>query len=75
MSPSPPEQISDPDQQSIPENVFDAATNAFGSEAMTYLDTANFALGGRTPRELLMKKDGPRIVLIEIQTHIGGGPV
>lgn len=71
-----PEQTSDRDQQPIPESVLDAATHAFGSEAMAYLDAPNFALGGRSPRELLHSEtDGQRIVINEIQAHVDGGPI
>ncbi|ULQ46310.1 MbcA/ParS/Xre antitoxin family protein [Flagellatimonas centrodinii] len=62
-------------RQPIPESVLNAATDAFGSEAMAYLDAPNYALGGRSPRELLKTTDGQRTVLNEIQAHVGGGPI
>lgn len=75
MYPSSPEQTSGPEQLPIPEDVLIAATAAYGGEAMHYLDTPNYALGGRSPRELLSRRDGQRIVLNEIQAHLGGGPI
>lgn len=44
-------------------------------EAVTYLKTPNFALGGMAPRELLQTAEGEQLVLNEIQTHADGGPV
>lgn len=75
MCPSSPGETREQDQPPIPEGVLNAATDAFGSEAMHYLDAPNYALGGRSPRELLMRMDGQRIVLNEIQAHLGGGPI
>jgi putative toxin-antitoxin system antitoxin component (TIGR02293 family) len=40
-----------------------------------YLRTANFALGGATPLELLRTAEGEQLVLNELQTHSAGGPV
>lgn len=40
-----------------------------------YLRTANFALGGATPLELLKTAEGEQLVLNELQTHSAGGPV
>ena len=53
------------------------ATQALGDveEAMTYLKTPNFALGGMAPRELLQTAEGEQLVLNEIQAHADGGPV
>lgn len=70
-----PEQTNDRDQQPIPESVLKAATDAFGQGATVYLDAPNYALGGRSPRELLKTTEGHRTVLNEIQAHVGGGPI
>lgn len=53
------------------------AARALGSaeEARAYLKTPNFALGGMTPRELLLTAEGEQLVLNELQTHMDGGPV
>lgn len=53
------------------------AAQALGEveEAMTYLKTPNFALGGMAPRELLQTAEGEQLVLNEIQAHADGGPV
>lgn len=53
------------------------AASALGSaeEARAYLKTPNFALGGMTPRELLLTAEGEQLVLNELQTHRDGGPV
>ncbi len=75
MSPTSSEQTSNPNQQPIPESVLKAATEAFGQGATVYLDAPNYALGGRSPRELLRNMEGERIVLNEIQAHVGGGPI
>jgi putative toxin-antitoxin system antitoxin component (TIGR02293 family) len=40
-----------------------------------YLHTPNFALGGSTPLELLKTAEGEQLVLTELQTQAGGGPV
>lgn len=40
-----------------------------------YLQTPNFALGGATPLELLKTSEGEQLVLTELQTQAGGGPV
>jgi putative toxin-antitoxin system antitoxin component (TIGR02293 family) len=40
-----------------------------------YLRTANFALGGATPLELLKTAEGEQLVLNELQTQSAGGPV
>lgn len=42
--------------------------------AATYMRTKNFALGGRTPYELVATEEGTRQVLAEISAHAGGGP-
>lgn len=44
-------------------------------EARAYLKTPLFALGGITPRELLVSADGEQLVINELQTHMDGGPV
>jgi hypothetical protein len=75
MSPKSSEQTSDLDQQPIPERVLKAAIDAFGQGATVYLDAPNYALGGRSPRELLKTTDGQQTVLSEIQAHVGGGPI
>lgn len=75
MSPTSSEQTSNPNQQPIPESVLEAATEAFGQEATVYLHAPNYALGGRSPRELLKTTDGQQTVLSEIQAHVGGGPI
>lgn len=75
MSPTSSEQTSDLDQQPVPECVLKAATDAFGQEATVYLDAPNYALGGRSPRELLKTTDGQQTVLNEIQAHVDGGPL
>lgn len=47
-----------------------------GSEvAATYMLTRNFALGGRTPAELVATDEGTRRVLSEISAQSAGGPV
>jgi len=44
-------------------------------EARAYLKTPQFALGGVTPREMLLKTEGEQLVINELQTHMDGGPV
>ncbi|WP_293002622.1 MbcA/ParS/Xre antitoxin family protein [Nevskia sp.] len=39
-----------------------------------YLTTPNFALGGRTPAELLQTEAGQQQVLSELQAHLDCGP-
>lgn len=39
-----------------------------------YLTTPNFALGGKTPMELLQTEDGRQQVLSELQAHLDCGP-
>jgi uncharacterized protein (DUF2384 family) len=53
------------------------AGDVFGSleAARTYLRTPNFALGGAIPRDLLKTAEGEQMVLSELQTQAGGGPV
>ena len=53
------------------------ATQALGDveEAIAYLRTPNFALGGMAPRELLQTAEGEQLVLNEIQAQADGGPV
>ena len=57
--------------------VFMMAADLFGSPdlARSYLRTANFALGGAAPRDLLKTADGEQVVLSELQAHADGGPV
>ena len=53
------------------------ATDLLGSaeQGRAYLRTPNLALGGATPLELLKTAEGEQIVLTELQTQAGGGPV
>ena len=52
------------------------ATAVLGADAaQTYLHTGNFALGGTTPAELLQSYEGQRVVLNELHTHLGCGPL
>jgi putative toxin-antitoxin system antitoxin component (TIGR02293 family) len=53
------------------------AGEVFGSldQARTYLRTANFALGGAVPRDLLKTAEGEQLVLSELQAQAEGGPV
>ena len=57
--------------------VLTMAGDVFGSleAARTYLRTPNFALGGAIPRDLLKTAEGEQMVLSELQTQAGGGPV
>ena len=43
--------------------------------ARRYLHPPNFALGGSTPLELLKTAEGEQLVLTELHTQAGGGPV
>lgn len=43
-------------------------------QARAYLTTPNFALGGKTPMELLQTAEGEQHVLNELQAHIDCGP-
>ncbi|WP_295680577.1 MbcA/ParS/Xre antitoxin family protein [Nevskia ramosa] len=43
-------------------------------EAKAYLTTPNFALGGKTPMELLQTEAGKQQVLSELQAHLDCGP-
>jgi uncharacterized protein (DUF2384 family) len=43
--------------------------------ARMYLRTANFALGGAVPRDLLKTAEGEQLVLAELQAQAAGGPV
>jgi putative toxin-antitoxin system antitoxin component (TIGR02293 family) len=53
------------------------ATELLGSTeaGRRYLHTPNFALGGSMPLELLKTAEGEQLVLTELQTQGGGGPV
>lgn len=53
------------------------AAHMLGSayEARAYLKTPNIALGGMTPRGLLMTAEGGQLVLNELQTHNACGPI
>lgn len=53
------------------------AAHLLGSadEARAYLKSPNIALGGMTPRDLLMTAEGGQGVLNELQTHTDGGPI
>ena len=57
--------------------VLTMAGDVFGSleAARAYLRTPNFALGGAIPRDLLKTAEGEQMVLSELQTQAGGGPV
>ena len=57
--------------------VFTMAADLFVSPdlARSYLRTANFALGGLVPRDLLKTAEGEQLVLAELQAHADGGPV
>ena len=54
------------------ESVRKAAIAAFGAGAANYLHSPNFALGGRSPAEVLRRPDGLQIVLAEIQAQQDG---
>ena len=43
--------------------------------ASVFMDVRNFALGGRTPSELIHSEEGVRQILKEIDAHSGGGPL
>lgn len=43
--------------------------------ARAYMHTANFALGGATPAQLVKTSDGERIVLNELHAQAEGGPL
>jgi len=43
--------------------------------AVNYMQTRNFALGGRSPAELVATESGTRQVLSEISAHAEGGPL
>lgn len=43
-------------------------------QVKTYLTTPNFALGGKTPMELLQTEAGRQQVLSELQAHLDCGP-
>ena len=43
--------------------------------ASSFMDVRNFALGGRTPSELIHSEEGVRQILNEIDAHAGGGPL
>ena len=53
------------------------AREVFGSAdaAREFLRTANFALGGAVPRDLLNTAEGEQLVLAELHTQAEGGPV
>ena len=57
--------------------VLAAATVVFKSEAAAsrYMTTANFALGGATPLEVLKRPGGEAAVIGELQTQDEAGPV
>lgn len=44
-------------------------------EGRAHLTLPNVALGGMTPRGLLMTAEGGRLVLNELHTHTDGGPI
>jgi uncharacterized protein (DUF2384 family) len=43
-------------------------------QVKAYLTTPNFALGGKTPMELLHTEAGQQQVLSELQAHLDCGP-
>jgi putative toxin-antitoxin system antitoxin component (TIGR02293 family) len=57
--------------------VMTIAHRVFGSldAARKYLATANFALGGAVPRDLLKTAEGENLVIAELQSQAQGGPV
>lgn len=58
-------------------SVLSAATAVFGDPAVSrdYLRTKNFALGGKTPLDLLRSPQGEQIVLTELAAQAEGGPL